>query len=556
MAPMSSTSIKIRFRIPHELDHFPPGLTYSLRYKSEFNGQNDWISEKLGNLPSRDKPCYHRECELENGENHVFLEDLLPYGEYTVQIKLLSAVANASDDRMWSDVAVQRNRTLPSIPTKPPTTVFGGFEMVDVSPTERNIFVYWKQINPFEKNGPDFHYSVVSQETDDLWHRNGRSHLLEQTPSKVTESYASFIRLSSSATYRVTVLSVNSQGSSLKNNSMIIPSNEDNQLHMLAPLASTKIVYNDTLFEISWLPPAEPPHLVTSYTIFWCLDKEGHDRPYKCVGNLDWKVVDATHRSVNITLPTNHVYQFAVAANSYETISSGMVWTTCTVLHDKVLGRLKPVAVEKLEATRMLISWNLDCSDRVGVVTGYQISYCAIPSPDVSSSCISNSEMSHDMLNLETTPDSNRAWIPNLQPWTYYKVAVLVKTRGGSSKLSEFSVNRTDPSMPEEGVRHLRGYLKDSNSINLMWRTPLKPNGELDRYEIKYSYTNSHGKRHQKEMKINVGPNQNEKLIQGLKFYSDYFFEVRPCIKLSGYGQRLCGNTWAALSIKTGIGGK
>ena len=131
-----------------------------------------------------------------------------------------------------------------------------------------------------------------------------------------------------------------------------------------------------------------------------------------------------------------------------------------------------------------------------------------------------------------------------------------VKTRGGSSKLSEFTVNRTAPSMPEEGVRHLRGYLKDTNTVKLEWRAPLKPNGELDSYEIKYSYTNSHGKKQHKDVRDIVGANENEKVIKGLRFYSDYFFEVRPCIKLKGYRQKLCGNTWAALSMKTGIGGK
>ena len=80
--------------------------------------------------------------------------------------------------------------------------------------------------------------------------------------------------------------------------------------------------------------------------------------------------------------------------------------------------------------------------------------------------------------------------------------------------------------------------------------------GKLESYEIKYSYANSHGRKQQKDVRIIVGPNENEKVIKGLKFYSDYFFEVRPCIKLSGYGQRLCGNTWAALSMKTGIGGR
>ena len=95
MAPLSSTSIKVRFRIPHELDHFPPGLNYSVKYRSEFDGPNEWKSTELRYLPPRDEPCHGRGCETENGENYFFLENLLPYAEYTVQIKLVSAVVSS-----------------------------------------------------------------------------------------------------------------------------------------------------------------------------------------------------------------------------------------------------------------------------------------------------------------------------------------------------------------------------------------------------------------------------------------------------------------------------
>ena len=547
MAPLSSTSIKVRFRIPHELDHFPPGLNYSIRYRSEFDDVNNWTIEKEGHLPNRDQPCYHRECEVENGENYIFLKNLLPYAEYIVQIKLLSAVANASDDRMWSNWAEQRNRTLPTKPANPPTAVFGGFEIVDVSASERNILAYWKQIDPREKNGPQFQYQVVSL-------LKGDYELPIHSTSKVTDSYASFPNLSSAETYRVIVTSANSQGRASKNTTLVIPSNRNNQLHNLAPRAPTKIVYNETLFEISWLAP-EYHNSITTYTIFWCLDKNGHDRPYQCEGKLDSKEVNAEHRSVNISLPTNHVYQFAVAANLQPLMSSGMVWTSCTILHNKVLGRLKPVAIEKVESRQMLISWHLDCSDRVGVVTGYQISYCAIPNDDTTSRCIANLEGSTKMLNLETTADSNQAWIENLEPWTFYKVSVLVKTRGGSSKLSTFSVSRTLPAAPGE-IRHLRGYLIDRRSVKLNWRVPLKPNGEIDRYEVKYSYTNSNNKQSPFDLKI-VDPSKKELQIDGLMFYSNYEFQVRPCVKASQYGhQRLCGNTWDMIHIQTGIGGR
>ena len=545
MAPLGSTSIKVRFRIPHELDHFPPGLNYSIRYRSEFDEEGKWVSKPSGHLPNRDL-CYHRDCETENGEDHVFLENLLPYAEYTVQIKLLSAVADAADDNMWSDIAKQRNRTLSSIPSNPPQTIMGGFEMLDITPTERRVIVYWKQIKPSERNGPRFHYEALSQ-------KDGLIGGPESAADQITRSYASFKRISQSDAYKITTRSVNSEGNSLMNSTMTIPSNKNNQLLSLSPRATTKIMYSETLVEVSWLAPVYDSE-ITKYTIFWCSDRLGRERPYHCIGNLSWKEVGAEHRSTNITLPSKNVYQFAVSAHSKDNVSSGMAWTSCTILHNKVVERLKPVKIDKVEPTSMHISWDLDCSDRVGVVTGYEISYCAISSANASSPCLINSKGHNNMLHVETEPDKHEVWLTNLEPWTYYKASVLVKTRGGSGQLSIFSITRTKPSMPEESVRQLQGYLVGRSSVNILWKAPLKPNGEIDKYEIKYSSTNSN-LRQSSIVRQTVGPNGRAIQIDGLKFYSEYIFEVRPCVKLNDFvGTSICGKTWSAIRITTNIG--
>ena len=90
----------------------------------------------------------------------------------------------------------------------------------------------------------------------------------------------------------------------------------------------------------------------------------------QCEGQLDWIEVSSSTRSYNVTLPSENVYQFAVAANT-EKYSSGMVWATCTILHNKVVGKLKTVTVDVVKKESMLLRWRLDCSDRVGIVTGY-----------------------------------------------------------------------------------------------------------------------------------------------------------------------------------------
>ena len=56
--------------------------------------------------------------------------------------------------------------------------------------------------------------------------------------------------------------------------------------------------------------------------------------PSQCEGFLQWEEVQRGVRIRNVTLETDGIYQFAVAANSGRK-SSGMIWATCTILHDK-----------------------------------------------------------------------------------------------------------------------------------------------------------------------------------------------------------------------------
>ena len=134
----------------------------------------------------------------------------------------------------------------------------------------------------------------------------------------------------------------------------------------------------------------------------------------QCEGQLDWKHVENSNYSVNISLPSNHVYQFAVAANT-KNLSSGMVWSTCTILHNKLVAKLKTVTVDVVRKTSMVVRWRLDCSDRVGIVTGYKVVYCPIESHHDTSECINGK------IYEQETSDAH-ATISNLDPWTIYKV--------------------------------------------------------------------------------------------------------------------------------------
>ena len=116
--------------------------------------------------------------------------------------------------------------------------------------------------------------------------------------------------------------------------------------------------------------------------------------------------------------------------------------------------------------------------------------------------------------------------------------------------------------MPNESVRHLRGRLINRNSAKLTWNSPAKPNGELHSYEIEIRHKNRKNMNEFNEpSRKTVGASKTEVQIDGLKLFSDYLFQVRPCVKRNKYqsaeifdDQTICGTTWAALSIETGIG--
>ena len=324
----------------------------------------------------------------------------------------------------------------------------------------------------------------------------------------------------------------------------------------LQPRSFTKIAYSEQLFEVSWLEP-EHSEGVESYTIYWCRTLNHRDRPYQCRGYLDWVDVVREQRTVNITLPTPDVYQFAVAANT-RAASSGMVWATCTILHDKVVGKLKTVRVDVVQKDRMKVRWRLDCTDRVGIVTGYRIEYCAVASEEDTASCLGRKEV------REAGPADEHVWLDELSPWTFYKVGVSVLTRAGASELSDYLVNQTTRDRPGSPPRRLQSEVTDRNRIKLAWQSPAVPNGPISSYEVKYEFMPDDGRRLQEVVYTAAVVTLQREFREGghffvyevgeLKFNADYVVEVRGCTEMPNVAETICSRMWAETTVKTGIG--
>ena len=73
--------------------------------------------------------------------------------------------------------------------------------------------------------------------------------------------------------------------------------------------------------------------------------------------------------------------------------------------------------------TISLCRWRLDCQDRIGIVTGYEIVYCSIrDETDVDDKICAGRNLTQEIAR----PDAEKSNLTNLTPWTPYKVEIRV----------------------------------------------------------------------------------------------------------------------------------
>ncbi|CAB4058713.1 DOME [Lepeophtheirus salmonis] len=494
------STLILEYQIPLELRYFSPGLYQWIQYKSEY--ESSWINLDVGKEP------------MNNFTFKYFLTDLKAYTNYTVRIRLLSGKRNFShEDPLWSEERLGNARTLPSVPVKSPNTVIGSFEIISGFDS-RDIYVYWQQVEKEEELGPNFGYRITEVFEGDK--------VVPISPKWVTSAYAYFPRMSLNS-YTFYVTSENFVGQAPSTSKVFVA--DYDKLKQLQPRSFTKIAYDDDKFEVSWLKPIHY-EMVDNYTVFWCQSER--DRPYQCKGYLDWVFVDRDVRSTNITVDPNFLYQFAVSANSKE-YSSGMVWATCTIIANKVNGKLKNVFVDLVQTTRLKVRWRLDCSDRMPNVT-----------------------IIHSKTAM-ADPDKSEFIVNDLDPYVYYKVGVSVVTRGGEGEVSDYVVNRTSPARPGSPPRNFQITVKPPRKVFLSWDPPLKPNGPISFYQIEGSYINYAGSfiRTFFQSKTLTSEVLDSKfLVSNTK----YHIAIRACTSIPQFDAPSCGLVWNNQSFVTPSG--
>jgi len=379
-------------------------------------------------------------------------------------------------------------------------------------------------------------------------------------PDLTTDAYALFREIPSDRSFRFYLASINSRGSSRNSSEVVVPRSKGTAgrgaLDVLSPRSVTKVDFPGSVYQLSWEPPLDS-NRVTSYTVFWCRSNNGRERPYQCDGQLDWRVVEKGETLLNLTMPSPEVYQLAVSSNVASSefggeseaaeVSSGMVWTTCTILHNKVIGRMKPVVVSARESRRISVRWYLQCLDRAGLITGYQVSYCSVDENDPSATCAT------PMVVVNAVREADQIWLEGLDPWTYYKVAIAMTSKDQKNEPSEWMVARTRATRPDTSVTDLSAALRrDPATARLTWVEPAKPNGQISSYRVRHTHTDFVGNTVHKEIRVEGSKNSVD--VTELDVNTHYRFDVRTCVRVDSSEEDVCGAVFTSVELTTGVG--
>ncbi|XP_063994915.1 cytokine receptor isoform X2 [Diachasmimorpha longicaudata] len=499
----TSESALLHWTVPFPMQNFPPGLHHRVTYQHQWDSRKTWQVINITN----DIHMYKRSFNLTG----------LHYANtlYDVRVFMKSALAIGEDK--WSDFSDVTFRTAPRLPGLPPRTDIGSFEITENS-ANRDVYLYWQAIPPYLENGDNFRYQVVRVE------ENGRTSLIE--PNETTRTYAKFKGISFSS-YRFELVTNNVVGSNPEKAVIFIPKRHDIPRE---PLSFTKIAFEDGLYELSWKPPIMDAE-ISNFTIFWC-DNE-RDRPYQCTGFLDWVHVPALTTIYNMTVPDpKKVYQFAIATNT-KRASSGMVWASCTVIHNKVVGKMKSVWINRIGSDFIEVGWKLECSDRIGIVEGFNIYYCPIITPY-------NVSCKGPKLNttIRADPHTIHGTVIGLKPYTTYMISVAVLTKNGEGLHSDALYNTTMEAAPTPPRNVVVSNVTNSTML-VSWEAPAAMNGVLRYYEVHYS-----GNVEQVEVEMEK---PTQVVLKDLLAFKNYSIYVTACTVSCSPGS-------SVIHTQTGIG--
>ncbi|CAH1732254.1 unnamed protein product [Aphis gossypii] len=337
-------------------------------------------------------------------------------------------------------------------PKRPPKIDIGSYEYVlsSVNDVTRDVIVYWQNIQENEKHTTDnsfeyrAYYTAIANNNTIILHPS----------NKTFANHATFVGLELYIGYNIRVYSANKDGLSTEYASIYIPSLPERNDTVSLSLTKVKTYNDEGVYELSWeihnSQKLFAPNQLNYYTLYWCENDMNH--PHQCNGYMDWINIPRTETRYIISVPNYWKdYQFSISANSkalrksnangneaykFKSISSGMVWESCTTLHITKFSKVNSIWISEVGKTYMALRWKLDCSEKINFIYDFHVFYCPINSLE-KFSCLESPRFKvvERYMKQDHTPF---AFLSDLKPSTIYKILILIYTLNGN-------VIETDP---------------------------------------------------------------------------------------------------------------
>jgi len=173
---------------------------------------------------------------------------------------------------------------------------------------------------------------------------------------------------------------------------------------------------------------------------------------------------------------------------------------------------MKSVWINRIGSHFIEVGWKLDCSDRIGIIEGFNIYYCPIVSP-------LNVNCNGPMLNSTIKADAHtiHGIVDNLKPYTTYMLNVAVLTKSGEGLHSDPLYNTTLEAAPSTPPLDIRITDVSNTTMFIAWKNPTAMNGVLRYYEVYYNG------------QVSKVEESNYVKLTGLKPFTKYSVSVSAC---------------------------
>ena len=297
---LTHNSAIIEFRLSKELQNIPEQLLFDVDVKNDVDGE----FKKLNSI------------NLEISKDKIYLGlDALEYSftNYNVRIRIKSKFT-VDTKEMWSKYSSVSFQTKARTPNVAPIMCANCFSITDYG----NVYVYWKDLKDYEKNGKNFRYLVQ------VFDENEKMILSKNETQKTLLMIGNDFNAKA---MHVKVFSANKEGVSNKFSAINVTLLQ-RELSSNQKLLKFRKELIDPVYRITWkLQPAMEKE-IKDFTLFWCHSK--NEIPNQCEGGVEFETVTADKKIFELIAHSSMNFAIIVNYKDPNKVNMGMQWAECT----------------------------------------------------------------------------------------------------------------------------------------------------------------------------------------------------------------------------------